>query len=130
MTIAYLDLDGFKGVNDQRGHEEGDRLLALIAATVRGSLRATDIFARLGGDEFCVGVSGDRPGGGIGRDPEASSAPELGPSAGGLEPDHVFGAVAFRKAPDSPERMVRLADELMYAIKAGGGNSEELRVVD
>lgn len=54
VTVAYIDLDNFKAVNDRRGHAEGDALLQLVAHTMRENLRATDFAARLGGDEFAI----------------------------------------------------------------------------
>ncbi|WCB92633.1 hypothetical protein DSM104299_01330 [Baekduia alba] len=54
VTVAALDLDGFKAVNDQRGHASGDRLLAEATAAWRDALRADDVLARTGGDEFIV----------------------------------------------------------------------------
>ncbi|HFQ5107446.1 TPA: diguanylate cyclase [Vibrio vulnificus] len=57
-SIAYLDLNGFKPINDQFGHQEGDRALKAFADTMKKSFRESDIFARLGGDEFVVFMSG------------------------------------------------------------------------
>ena len=54
MTIAYLDLDNFKQINDRLGHQAGDEVLRAVARTVRNRLRATDVVGRLGGDEFAV----------------------------------------------------------------------------
>ena len=54
VAVAYLDLDGFKHVNDQHGHELGDRLLQHLAGCMRASLREGDTIARLGGDEFAA----------------------------------------------------------------------------
>lgn len=58
LTLAYLDLDGFKGINDNFGHEEGDRILVLLAESLRSILRTEDLPARLGGDEFCAVLPG------------------------------------------------------------------------
>lgn len=53
-TVVYIDLDGFKGVNDDHGHECGDALLVAVARRLAASLREGDVVARLGGDEFCL----------------------------------------------------------------------------
>ncbi|MBF0256149.1 MAG: diguanylate cyclase, partial [Gammaproteobacteria bacterium] len=57
LAVAYLDLDGYKPVNDDHGHEAGDHLLIEIAGRLRGCLRAHDTVARLGGDEFALLLS-------------------------------------------------------------------------
>ncbi|CAG4897288.1 GGDEF domain-containing protein [Paraburkholderia gardini] len=54
LSIAILDLDKFKAINDEHGHAVGDRTLAHFASTVSGGLRSGDIFARLGGEEFAI----------------------------------------------------------------------------
>ena len=52
VTVCYLDLDGFKAINDKYGHEVGDQLLVALAALMKQALRETDTLARIGGDEF------------------------------------------------------------------------------
>jgi diguanylate cyclase (GGDEF)-like protein len=54
LTIAYVDLDNFKKVNDTMGHSEGDKVLTIVANTMRRTLRGSDFPARLGGDEFAI----------------------------------------------------------------------------
>lgn len=58
LTVAYLDLDGFKGVNDQHGHAAGDDVLRIVAGVLQDEVRAHDAVARLGGDEFVVVLRG------------------------------------------------------------------------
>lgn len=58
VTLIYIDLDGFKGINDRFGHDVGDVLLQAVARRIESCLRAVDVGARLGGDEFGVIVTG------------------------------------------------------------------------
>ncbi|MCG8619571.1 MAG: GGDEF domain-containing protein, partial [Desulfobacterales bacterium] len=54
VTLLYFDLDGFKALNDTRGHQAGDELLKTVAEAVTGTIRENEITARYGGDEFCI----------------------------------------------------------------------------
>ncbi|WP_377811735.1 sensor domain-containing diguanylate cyclase (plasmid) [Azospirillum sp. A29] len=61
LAFLYIDLDGFKGVNDRQGHHEGDKVLAMVAEIMRRTTRDGDLLGRLGGDEFVICLSGHDP---------------------------------------------------------------------
>lgn len=120
LAVAYIDLDDFKAVNDLRGHEEGDRVLRVVADTLRGSLRHGDAVARLGGDEFVVLLADCAPASaysvvaklhGALTEAVASDSPRVGFS---------IGVATFRRAPSSVEEIVRCADHAMYEVKHSG----------
>jgi diguanylate cyclase (GGDEF)-like protein len=129
LTVACLDLDGFKTVNDRDGHAAGDRLLARVAAEIRGGLRSTDVVARVGGDEFYLmfpetwAVEADallsRVWAGLQRFMREA----------GWSVTSSIGAATFEGPPESVEEMMKLADRLMYAAKKSGGDRVERRVV-
>lgn len=120
LTVAYIDVDGFKAVNDTFGHAAGDNLLRQIAGTLRGSLRVVDLVARLGGDEFAVLLPGaDRQQAGAALD-RLHAELQSAATAGGWPVSVSIGAVVFGEAP-SVEDMLRQADIAMYAAKRAGG---------
>ena len=131
FALGFVDLDGFKPVNDRHGHAAGDELLVAVAGRLRGALRETDTVARLGGDEFgllfkevdanvhCVSLCDKLM--------QALAAPltlhrtldgrpvQVTPRASiglALYPDHAREAVG----------LMRCADAAMYAAKRTGGN--------
>lgn len=120
LTLAYLDLDNFKAVNDTRGHAEGDRLLQEVSREIRRSVRETDWVARLGGDEFCILLpeTGEEGAGeGLRKVREgvlALARAEEWPISLSM------GAVTFLEAPASTDEAIGRADRLMYQVKKGG----------
>jgi diguanylate cyclase (GGDEF)-like protein/PAS domain S-box-containing protein len=122
VAILFLDLDGFKEINDTLGHSAGDELLVLVASRLRHELRADDKVARCGGDEFAVLVDC------------AFDAPSLARRIGvALRQPFVFGAhvvhvsASIGIATDNAEattaeQLLRNADLAMYQAKAAGGS--------
>jgi diguanylate cyclase (GGDEF)-like protein len=129
FTVAYLDLDDFKQVNDRFGHETGDRVLVLAAQAIRKSLRVNDIVARVGGDEFIVLLpqTEARDAETVLRKLESHLAAVM--RQGSWEVTVSIGAATFEKAPSSVEQMVETVDMLMYSAKTGGKNQLVRRVV-
>ena len=126
VAVVYLDLDGFKEVNDGFGHDVGDRLLIEIAGRLQNALREEDTVARLGGDEFVVVLVGL---------PDPGACADLLPRllAAATRPlrvddqVHEISAslgVTFFPQPDpvDPDQLLRQADQAMYQAKLDGKN--------
>jgi len=119
-ALIYIDLDGFKPVNDRHGHGAGDAVLKAIAAALVRNVRASDVVARVGGDEFAVllwNVNGANAAAKAGALEAAVYATPLRWNASTL----VVGAsagVALLGALDSPADVIARADAAMYARKA------------
>jgi diguanylate cyclase (GGDEF)-like protein len=125
MAVYLIDLDGFKPVNDQHGHDAGDALLCAVATRLRASLRGSDVVARLGGDEFVVLAEGL---------PSDDKARELGDqlAAAFVDPFDVQGlhfelgaTLGYALAPldgEDPAALLKRADAAMYAGKQDGRN--------
>lgn len=117
FSLAMLDLDGFKGLNDSQGHAAGDRALQLVADVLRGGTRQTDVTARLGGDEFMILLPSTS------RD-DAAAVCELlrervdrSMADAGFRVTVSIGCKTFAQAPETVGAALRAADELMYEAK-------------
>jgi diguanylate cyclase (GGDEF)-like protein/PAS domain S-box-containing protein len=126
LAIAYLDLDGFKAVNDTHGHEMGDRLLVKVSRRLKEALREDDTLARLGGDEFVAILTGF-------EQPEASlpvierlleavsdavqiNTMELNVSAS-------IGVTFYPQSESvDADQLIRQSDQAMYEAKQSGKN--------
>ena len=116
MTLAYVDLDGFKRVNDLQGHAQGDNVLRLTGRTLATNLRAADVVARLGGDEFAVLVLDADP---ATRDATVARFAEA--LNGALAPWGVSATVGTASSTQDTVSVAELlveADRDMYAAKA------------
>jgi diguanylate cyclase (GGDEF)-like protein len=126
FAVAYLDLDGFKHINDKYGREAGDRLLTSLAYHLKGALREGDTLARLGGDEFVAVV--------LDLDDSPSSIPildqllkaasesiQIGEQS--LNVSASVGVTFYPQVEESdPDQLLRQADQAMYQAKLAGGN--------
>jgi len=120
VSVLFLDLDGFKAVNDTLGHEAGDDVLIDVATRLRGSLREDDSVARLGGDEFGIVLEEELRG-------ATSTAQRIVRAFGrpwSLGSNHVpIGVsigIATRQGGQELDELLRQADTAMYAAKASG----------
>jgi len=120
LSVAMIDLDRFKRVNDTYGHEAGDRVLTAFAVRLRAALRAGDALLRWGGEEFVAILPG------AGAEEAARRLEQVLREGAVTGPDGAaltFSAgVAERSREDAPgpEALVALADRRMYAAKAAG----------
>ena len=132
FALAYIDIDGFKPVNDQHGHDAGDELLKSIAQRMRTMTRTEDTVARLGGDEFAVIMEGfvDQTTAALRlaedicvslREPYQLSAGEPATSVE-VEVGASLGLALFPTNAVDADGLVRAADRAMYAAKRGGKN--------
>jgi diguanylate cyclase (GGDEF)-like protein len=126
-AVLYLDLDGFKPVNDTHGHEAGDDLLRTVAVRLRSALRGGDTPARLGGDEFAVLLEGPvdehSVAGVVERIREQLAVPvDLGSGRIAVVGASIGVAVCDAATTDA-DGLIRRADVAMYTAKRGGGNA-------
>lgn len=133
VCVLFLDLDGFKEVNDTLGHESGDHLLRAVADRLRGALRAGDTAARLGGDEFVVLLEGIPGATRAVQVAERLAAQVRAPYS--LHEREVSVGVSVGVAMNSPGRtdadeLVRRADRAMYRAKMQDETQCELFIDD
>lgn len=130
LTVAFIDCDNFKEVNDKFGHEAGDELLKVIGQTLLKSVRPTDLVARLGGDEFAVifnGASGSTAHVAVRRLKQVLNE-EI--HARGFDVTLSIGVATFNTVPEGLKDLIRVADRLQYSAKKTGKNAIIYGVVE
>ena len=129
MSVAFLDLDNFKQINDRHGHDVGDSALRKVGEALKSGLRDTDTVARFGGDEFAVllhetdAQATIRTGEKIAATLRTALAqfPSLSVS---------IGVAWFDTPPATFETMLKAADQLMYEVKWAGKNAVRIGSFD
>lgn len=124
LVIGFIDLDGFKKVNDTLGHHQGDEVLKTVGATLKQMTRESDISARLGGDEFAVLLPNtDLDGARVYFGKLHHELLEAMHRHGGSDIGVSIGAVVFETGPPPLTEALKLADDLMYQAKKSGRTS-------
>ena len=125
FTLLYIDLDNFKYINDTYGHQVGDSLLKMIAKTVNGSIRPSDIFARLGGDEFAILLpeSDYSESNNLIKRIKKTIETELKKNNWPITVS--IGAITYKNFENTISEMIKQADDFMYKVKKDGKNNIE-----
>jgi diguanylate cyclase (GGDEF)-like protein len=123
LTVAMVDLDGFKRVNDEEGHEAGDAVLKAVAQALLHATRRADVVARYGGDEFVVllpntDLEGAHAVGARILDLSRAAAREVCP----VIPVAASIGITAVESDDEPAEVIRRVDERLYAAKRAGGD--------
>ncbi|BAT53031.1 Putative diguanylate cyclase [Nostoc sp. NIES-3756] len=122
LTLAYVDVDDFKQINDQFGHNFGDRLLQIVAKTTTNTLRKIDVIARIGGDEFAILLPRTSYGSAEIVLKRVQQALLCSMQQENLHVTFSIGAVTFERPPCSVNEIIEIADSLMYSAKKKGKN--------
>jgi diguanylate cyclase (GGDEF)-like protein len=122
LSLGYIDLDGFKGVNDRLGHSVGDQVLKAVAATLTTRLRSSDIGARLGGDEFAVLLPETDISGAQTFFTELHDSLLKLANLNHWPIGFSIGVAVFYSPEKSIDDAIQCADALMYKVKNSGKN--------
>jgi len=122
FSIAYIDVDNFKIVNDTLGHSAGDELLVNFTKILRQNTRTSDVIARLGGDEFAILFPG------VNVQQSQSAVQKILDRLNDAEADDKIcqcsiGVITLSSPLDNLDEMITIADQMMYIAKSNGKNT-------
>ncbi|MBA2340937.1 MAG: GGDEF domain-containing protein [Pyrinomonadaceae bacterium] len=130
LTVAYIDIDNFKTVNDRLGHDAGDQLLFTMAEAIKKSIRSVDRVARLGGDDFAILLPE------TGHEQSQVVVSKIKDMLARIAQERRWdvtfsiGVITCLKPPCAVEDLTKMADKLMYAAKNDGKNSVRYELFD
>jgi len=122
LAVLFIDLDGFKRVNDRYGHEAGDGVLRAVAQRLLAVTRPSDVLARVGGDEFvvlCGSLSNEQEATTIARRLDAAVRESVPGDLDGIRLSAAVGIAFAEGRDDTPVALIRRADRAMYLAKHG-----------
>lgn len=123
LTLVYVDIDGFKSVNDELGHQSGDNLLCTFTETAKNVLRKTDVIARVGGDEFIIMLVE------TGLEEAKKITPMLQKALvehmrkNGWNVTFSIGVISYQQGEAKLDDIIMRADALMYSVKKSTKNA-------
>ena len=121
FSVCFIDLDGFKTINDKLGREAGDQLLKALSANLHAAVRGEDFVARIGGDEFVLILKGDQSEESYQRILEAINQPVIWQGRA-LQVSGSMGITTYPGDIESADGLLRHADQAMYRAKENGKN--------
>lgn len=133
VVLVFVDLNGFKAINDHHGHAAGDRVLIATAMRLKKVLRPSDTVARIGGDEFVVILEGLSPDGNLIEEAHsicekifAELTPPISIGTSQLQIGTSLGVAVFPDHAQNMDNLLHIADLAMYAAKRSGNNQYRL----
>ena len=129
LTVAYIDLDNLKTINDQFGHNTGDKVLRTVANTASSQMRVTDVVARLGGDEFALLLpeTGQEDAQVFISKIQRSLLSEMRKNDWPVT--FSIGVLTCTEIPGTVGEMIKMSDDLMYSVKENGRNNVSYSVI-